>query len=298
MVGYLLPWHERQDGALLEAYSNLTHDSTETRLEMGLITFGCFIITFAAMVFTCWMVWKNDSRMLAPRAATISASVALAGPLVYVQSLLQFDPRVDHSWSDLYLRLADMGPGWFLAILFGAATVIVGLCMLGRKHPKGSVSPCAHELGGVQSSVFIAVLAIGSVTTITGYFQVWSSGDFNTAYGVTELSKSGTDEAPLMCLVPIAAGAALSLAVLSHVFAYRAGNALLHASRCASAMGLSLTLLWGLVIGDFEMNSRSIWGEASLQPGWYVFLAGQVATMAGLTIIQHGGWREKDAPRT
>lgn len=290
MLGYLQPWSERNGAALLEAYSDLTHNPTEMMAEMALIVVGCFIITLTAMVFTCYMAWKKDSRMLAPRVAAICASISLAGPLMYVQSLLQFDP----SWSDLFRRLADMGTGWFLAVLFGAAAVLVGLYMIVREHPKGSTSPGTRRLGGVRSSVLIAILAIGSITTIIGYFQVWSSGDFFTAYGSTELSKSGTDEAPLMCLVPIAAGVALALAVLSQILIHRAGIALLHASRCGAAMGLSLTLLWGLVIGDFEMNYRGLSGEASLQPGWYVFLAGQAAMMVSLVIIRHGGWRAAD----
>lgn len=296
LVGYILPWSETDESMFLEAVSYLTQASTEGMVEMGAALIACFFLTSASLVFTFYMIWTDDAKGRAFHVSSLSASIGLAGPLIYVQTLLEWRPE----WPELYERLTgEMSLGLFMAIWFGCVSALVGVYALarppgsvrGRRATEGGSDSRRSEVLGPVPIALLVVLASGVAVATFGYFKTWASGELYVINAIMDWSKTGLDEAPLMCLVPIALGAGLVLTFLGQVVGGRTGAACSSAALNAVVMALVLTALWGLMIGDLELTMRSLRGELTLQPGWYVFLGGQVLALVCLVPIWRSRWR-------
>jgi hypothetical protein len=186
-----------------------------------------------------------------------------------------------------------MQPGWYVTLLFGTLTAMIGLYVIARSDgPSAEGKSANHAIASTQGAapgpvptIPIIILAFGSAVASAAFFQTWASGEFYSMAGAITLRKSGVDEAPLMCVVLAAIGSSLALSLLSLTAGGRVRAALLTGARNAAAFGLAMTALWGLVIGDLEGWTRGFVGGLSLQPGWYVFLGGQVLAVAGILLI-------------
>jgi len=288
LAGYFLPWYQDTDGMLMKVYSDLTHISSEMAKELGVLLIACFVVMAVSLALTSYVVVSNRRRTQVLRVSSLLTSLALAGPLIYLQSLLQFRPE----WFDLSDRLGHMGLGWFLVLLLCVGATLLALYMFKQTFgaPEQASIPAQRLTGGSNRASYHVILMVlfasGIVIAVVGYFQTWSSGTFFTIFGTTTLSKSGVDEAPLMCLVLSATVLALALFLLDQLTRCGSGQVFLLAAQSVLVVGLTLTVFWGVILGDYELTYRGLFGRATLQPGWYMCLSGQVLALICLVLVE------------
>ena len=291
LIGYFLPWYQSADGLLLRIYSDLTHDSYNHVIILDSLLIACFIVTVVSLALTLYMVGRDGREIPVLRVVASLSGFAIAGPLIYVQVLLGFEPE----WSDLRDRLGELGVGWFLALPFGLCAGILALYMLKqtynsvRRGPPATVGLFWGPRGIPRSVILMVLFASGVAVAVMGYFQSWNSMASVTMFGTTTSTGSGVDMTPLMCLVPLAAILAFALLLLGQSIKGAGGLALMSAAQSTLVTGTTLTVFWGAAIGEYETSWRSGSLESALQTGWYVCMLGQVFALVCLMLMQRSG---------
>jgi len=300
LVGYFLPWHSYGEAMLAEIYSNLTPDSSESMVPMGIPLIACFVATAVSVLLVIHAVWSVDRTASAMRAVSLLTGFAVAGPLVYAQRLMGASPE----WSQIPSLFDTQALGWPFAVVFGAAAGFVALyaygqigrsSMMERPSARGSLISSGNGPIGV---ILVTLCAFGAAIAVAGYFMVWSSGKTTSGAGTTEWTDGGLDLTPLMCIAPLVAVVAATLS-LDRLVTRRTGmDVLLLAAQGLIVTGLSLTLFYGVILGEGGWSVMGGVAGWTLQPGWYVCVLGQALALACLLLLGWVGPRRSPQPGT
>lgn len=296
MVGFLLPWYKRHDALLMKVWSDLTHVSSEAAKDLGISLIACFIVMAAALTLAVYAIGPDIRRTRSLNISFLLESLAIAGPLMYFQAMFH-EVQV---WSDASYWFGLMGLGWYMTLLCSVGACVLALhlfnrqCVTARTRPVPDCGPPERSKMTISAMIIAAALISGVIIAVVGYFMAWRSGTVFTMFSSTTVSRTGADEAPLMFLVPVTSILALALALTGELFRDRIGPILVSSAQCVLVTGLTFTVFWGVIIGDWVLTSRSVWGEYSLQSGWYICVLGQVLALA-CVMLSGRIWSPPDA---
>ncbi|MCJ2512186.1 MAG: hypothetical protein LN409_02375 [Candidatus Thermoplasmatota archaeon] len=245
------------------------------------------IISFLLTVF---MLAMNRGQVLALRASSLLASLAVVGPLLYIHRLLSWPLGSD--LSDLSPAIGEMAIGWFIALLSGSAACVLALYLYHEVCESSGIDcdsrehPPVKSYGTPLSFASIFIVTFGAVTTVTGFFLTWNSGSASTIMGQDSWSNNGFEVSPLMYLVPVAGVVSCALLILSLFVRKTRSPVLFLATQNLLIVTLALTLFWGVAFGEFRFIGVGMVFAAKLSLGWYLCVIGLSIMLVSLFLHQ------------
>lgn len=280
-VSYFVSWHRfATDALMVRVYSQLTHDPASHTLVLMVTLIVCFVATVAGAMFTAYSGFSRGSPSHV-RASSLLNSVAIAAPLMYLQTSL----GLNSDWSDLFQALSSMGVGWFMAMSFGTSAGAGTLYLLYRVCGPTGEGHAARErrlarpygLSAYLASA--AVVILGTLMVVIGFYQTWYSGTFTSIWRSTGFwSYTGIETSVLMFVVPACSALASALFIASRWMGR--GKRLVCQLACESLLltCLSLVVSWGLFFCDAHMGASDFFLSVDkLGIGWYLSVVGLLA---------------------